>query len=96
MFFILCGGSAKALKAFRFTFFKVKVLPIGYMKKKTPKSSYLPPFGAFLGELGEHDVFFGMLLLVLFATRLDKESVGRHTAPRLSVNLFRHSSFALR
>lgn len=49
--------------------------------------TYLPPFGAFLGEFSEHYVLLRVLLLVLLPADLYEVGVSRHPPPGLSVSL---------
>lgn len=49
--------------------------------------TYLPPFGAFLGEFREHYVLLRVLLLVFLPADLYEVGVSRHPPPGLSVSL---------
>ena len=51
--------------------------------------SYLPAFRALLGELGEVDRGFWVLLLVLLATGLDEIGIGGHPPAGLA-RIFPH------
>lgn len=55
-------------------------------------STYLPPLGALLGELSEHDILLRVLLLVLLSAHLNEESVGSHAPAGLHVLLSGHFS----
>jgi len=50
----------------------------------------LPSVGALSRELGEDNIFAGVLLLVLLSARLDKVGISRHTALGLSISVLSH------
>lgn len=43
-------------------------------------TTYLPSLSTLLGEFREDNILIRVLFLVLFAARLDEESIGRHAA----------------